>query len=619
MTRKNPTRNSNGRRGRARAPAIEDDQEPRSILPLSGRVGAGVTPVDGRMTQSAAEEEELRPPMGAPNVLLVMLDDVGFGATSAFGGPCETPALERVGKNGLRYTRFHTTALSAATRQALLTGRNHHSAGLGCTTEVVAETSGIAGLRANAAATVAQILHMNGYSTAFFGKSDVPDCHASACGGLERGPFMAGFDKFYGYVASERKQRAPTLFDGVTPLEPVVSAQWDLTRELAKQAVHWAKAQQANTPDKPFFMYFAPGGTLGADAPREWIERYRGRFERGWDVVREETLLRQRELGVVPRNTTLSRRPDGVQSWASSDPEERLVAARLMECYAAYVSHADHHVGLLLDTLDELGIAENTLVLYVTGDSSASDEGALTGLLCDEQYPLGWAHAMCTPYQWTRQVASHWGGTRRGMASCWPSGMKARGELRHQFHHVIDVVPTILEATRLPRPVLVNGIAPKPIEGVSMVYSFDDARAPERHVKQYFEMMGNGGIYHEGWSALTKHRTPWITGITALPRFTEDRWELYDEERDPSQCEDIAGARAGRLEELKQLWLIEAAKYQVVPLDERGVEPISEPPLPFDDDGESLDDRPTPVMSPMPRVTEEAAREALARGAGEGR
>lgn len=616
MTRNNPTRTNSGRRGHAHESAIEDDGGPRSVLPLSGRVAGGVTPADSGLT---AEEEELRPPMGAPNVIMVLLDDVGFGATSAFGGPCDTPALERVGERGLRYTRFHTTALSAPTRQALLTGRNHHSAGMGCTTEVAAATSGIAGLEANATATIAQILHMNGYSTGFFGRCDVPDCHASACGGLERGPLMGGFDKFYGYVAGERKQRAPTLFDGITPIESVLPAQWDLTRELARQAVQWTRAQQATTPDKPFFMYLAPGGTLGTDAPRDWVERYRGRFERGWDAVREETLLRQREMGIVPRNATLSRRPDGVQSWASGGPEERLVASRLMESYAAYVSHADHHVGLLLDVLDELGIAENTLVFYVTGDSSANAEGALTGLLCDEQYPLGWAHAMCAPYQWTRQVASHWGGIRRGMALCWPAGMKAAGEVRHQFHHVIDVVPTILEVARLPRPVLVNGIAHRPIEGVSMVYSFDDAGAPERHTKQYFEMMGNGGIYHDGWTAFTRHRTPWITGITALPRFTEDRWELYEEEWDPSQCEDVADPMPGKLEQLKQLWLIEAAKYQVVPVDDRGVEPSApEPEEPFD--GDSLEDRPTPVMSPPPpRIPDDVARDASYRGAGEGR
>jgi arylsulfatase len=618
MTRNNRTWMSTGRRGPAHAPAVEEDDVPRSILPLSGRAGGGVTPVDSPMTESTAEEEDIRPPKGAPNVIVVLLDDVGFGATSAFGGPCDTPALERIGRKGLKYTRFHTTALSAPTRQALLTGRNHHSAGMGCTTEVAAATPGFAGLRPKSTATIAQILQMNGYSTAFFGKCDLPDCHASACGGLERGPFMAGFDKFYGYVAGERKQRAPTLFDGVTPIEPVLYAQWNLTRELAMQAVQWTRAQHAVTSDKPFFMYFSPGGTLGADAPKEWLERYRGRFERGWDAIREETLMRQRDLGVVPWNATLSQRPDGVPSWSDSSPEERRVASRLMESYAASVSHADHQVGVLLDTLDALGIAENTLIFYVTGDSAASAEGVLTSMLCDEQYPLGWAHAMCAPYQWTRQVASHWGGTRRGMAICWPSGMRARDELRHQFHHVIDVVPTILEAARLPRPVLVNGIAHRPIEGVSMVYAFDDPRAAEQHTKQYFEMMGNGGIYHAGWSALTKHRTPWITGITALPRFTEDRWELYEDERDASQCDDLAAAMPGMLEELKQLWLIEAAKYQVVAVEDRVAEQFASEELdPYDPD--SWEDRPTPVMSPMPRVTEAAAREALARGAGHGR
>ncbi|HVW29289.1 MAG TPA: arylsulfatase [Polyangiaceae bacterium] len=615
MTRNRRTRKKNFQGLRAATPSEDEATGPRSVLPLSGRSPKRVTPVDVPQ-EDLTPAEEIRPPIGAPNVVIVLVDDVGFGATSAFGGPCETPALDRVGRSGLEYTRFHTTGLRAPTRQALLTGRNHHSAGMGCTTEVAAFAPGYRGLRPNTTATVAQILRMNGYSTSFFAKCEVPECGGKGARGFERGLSSAGFDKFYGFVAAERHRRPPTLFDGVTPIEAATHPPCDVTRELTREAIHWVKAQQTLTPDKPFFMYFAPGAPLGCIAPEHWLKRYRGRFDRGWDDTREETLTRQRELGVVPSSTLLSPRPEGVRRWETLSAEEKAAAVRLVESYAAYVSYADHHVGLLLDVLDELGAAENTLVFYVTGDGDASAEGALGGMLCDDPSRVGWAHAMCTPYQWTRQVASHWGGTRRAMAVRWPSGITANGELRHQFHHVVDLVPTILDAARLPCPVLVNGVAQKPIEGIGLTYSFDDAGAAERHTSHYFEMMGNGGIYHQGWAALTKHRTPWITGVTALPRFTEERWELYDSKSDESQCEDLARRMPGKLDELKQLWLIEAAKYRVVASDDRDTERRG-PESP--DSDTSFEDRPTPVISPLVRVPENASGDALSEGAGQGR
>ena len=616
MTSDDRTTKGAGARLGPPAQTAEEDGALRAILPLPDRPVQGVTPVDARPANSAPVED-LRPPKGAPNVVVVLLDDIGFGSTSTFGGPCETPALARVAKHGLKYTCFHATALAAPTRQALLTGRNHHSVGMGCTTEVAPAAPAYGG-RLNSTATIAQILQMNGYSTSFFGKcDDLSGAEANVPGSYEHWPTLSGFDKFYGFLGGERAQRAPTLFDGMTPVEPSLSSGHFLANELTKQAVQWMKAQQALTPDKPFFMYFAPGATLASLTPKDWVDRYHGRFDRGWDRVREETLVRQKALRIVPRNTRLTPRPEGVASWDALSPEDRLALARLMESYAAYVSFADHHVGLLLDALEELRILDDTLFLYVTGDTFASSEGMLSGVLYDERYPTGWAHAMCTPYQWTRQVASHWGGTRRGMAVCWPSGIAARDDVRQQFHHVVDVAPTILEAARLPRPVLINGIAQKPIEGVSMLYSFDDAAAPGRHGTQYFEMMGNGGIYHDGWTALTKHRTPWITGITALPRFTEDRWELYDCTRDWSQAEDLSAVMPSRLEELKQLWLMEAAKYQVVPVDDRGAARVS-PDVPEAE--ESLEDRPTPVLSPrVPLLRESAIGDTLSRGAGDGR
>jgi arylsulfatase len=547
--------------------------------------------------------EPLRPPEGAPNVAIILIDDMGFGASSAFGGPIHMPTLERVANEGLRYTRFHTCALCSPTRQALLTGRNHHSVEMGAITEQASSVPGYTSVRPNTAATIAEVLRLNGYSTGAFGKMhQTPVWEVSPSGPFDRWPTGEGFEKFYGFVGAETNQWAPTLVDGTTPIEPPDDPDYHFTEDLVDHTIAWVQSQHALTPDKPFFVYLSFGATHAPHhAPPEYIEKYKGQFDQGWDAVREETLARQKELGVVPPETELASRPAEVKPWEEMTPDEQTLGLRLMETYAGFAEHTDFHAGRFLDALEAMGVLDNTLVFYIAGDNGASAEGSLTGttnemislnaargaetldyklahiddigtVLAYNHYPVGWAHAMDTPYQWTKQIASHWGGTRNGMAVRWPAGFQAQGEVRSQFHHVIDVVPTILEAAGLPEPDFVNGIMQKPIEGVSMAYSFADAAAPDRHTTQYFEMYGNRGIYHDGWSALTLHSIPFHQ--EPIP-WEDEVWELYDGSTDWSQAHDLAAAMPEKLEELKDLFLIEAAKYQVFPLDDRKVERLN--------------------------------------------
>ncbi|MGI9538771.1 MAG: arylsulfatase [Miltoncostaeaceae bacterium] len=549
---------------------------------------------------SAPPIKPLRPPEGAPNILIVLIDDMGFGAPSTFGGPCEMPTLDRLAEDGLRFTRFHTTALCSPTRQALLTGRNHHSAEMGSVAEIATSMPGQTSVRPNSVATVAETLRLNGYNTAAFGKMhQTPAWEVSVSGPFDRWPTGDGFEKFWGFVAGETNQWEPTLYEGTTPVEPAGRPEdgYHLTEEQVDRAISWVRSQKAMTPDKPFFMYMSYGATHAPHhVPKDWIERYRGRFDRGWDTVREETLARQKELGVVAPDTQLTERPEGVVGWDELSDDQRTVGARLMETYAGFATHTDHHTGRLLDALEELGALDDTLVLYIAGDNGASAEGGLDGAFNETKalngvaesveeilprldeigspssfnhYPVGWAHAMNCPFQWTKQVASHFGGTRNGMVVSWPAGIDAEAGVREQFHHVIDVVPTLLEAAGLPQPYMVNGIAQKPVEGVSMAYCFEDAAAEDRHTTQYFEMFGNRGIYHDGWTAVTKHRTPWVVGKAELPSFDADHWELYDTTSDWSQAVDLASAMPDKLRQLQQLFMIEAAKYNVFPLDDR--------------------------------------------------
>ena len=576
------------------------EQSGRHVLPIPDVPAKGKIAVDARKAEFPPYTP-LRPPAGAPNVVIVLIDDMGAGAPSAVGGPCQMPAMERVAEHGLTYSRFHTTALCSPTRQALLTGRNHHSAGMGSVAEVATGAPGNDSVRPNTVATVAETLRLNGYSTAAFGKMhQTPTWEVSASGPFDRWPTGDGFERFFGFVGGETNQWAPTLYEGTSPVEPWGTAAdgYHFSEDMVDKAISHVRNLHAMTPDKPFFLYVSFGAT---HAPHhvsdEYIQRYRGQFDQGWDAVREQTLANMKERGVVPEDTALTARPEGVAAWDELDDTQRAVYARLMETYAGFAEHTDAQIGRLIDALQDIGAYDDTLFVYIAGDNGASAEGGLDGTFnelmalnaipqsLDEvrsriddiggpmafnHYPVGWAHAMNCPYQYTKQTASHFGGTRNSMALSWPSRVRDSGGIRPQFSHVIDIVPTILEAAGLPEPSMVNGVAQKPIQGTSMVYSFDDATAPDRHITQYFEMFGNRGIYHEGWTAVTRHSLPWVN--RELPSFDADEWELYDTNTDWSQARDLSDEMPEKLRELQQLFLIEAAKYDVFPLDDRSYE-----------------------------------------------
>ncbi len=579
----------------------------RDVLPIPDRPYAGLVTYDAKDPDTSFPPiEPLQPPDGAPNVLIVLLDDVGFGASSAFGGPCQTPTAERLAAGGLRYNRFHTTALCAPTRQALLTGRNHHSVGMGSITETATSAPGQSSLRPNTMAPLATTLKLNGYSTAQFGKChEVPVWQTSPMGPFDAWPSGGGgFETFYGFIGGENNQWEPALYSGTTPIEPPATAEegYHLTEDLTDHAVSWMRQQKALMPDKPFFVYFAPGATHAPHhVPAEWIEKYRGQFSHGWDVQRERTIERQKELGVIPADTELTARHEEITAWDDMPAELKPVLERQMEVYAGFLEHTDHQVGRLVDTIEDLGILDNTIIYYIVGDNGASAEGTMNGAFnemanfngmaaletpeflvskMDElgspssynHFSVGWAWAMNSPLQWTKQVASHWGGTRNGTIVHWPAGIEESGGLRSQFTHVIDVAPTILEAAGLPEPAIVNGVGQAPIEGISMLYSFNDGSADERHDLQYFEMFGNRGVYHKGWSAVTKHKVPWVMVGGNLPAFDDDVWELYDGREDYSQARNLAAEQPEMLATLQRLWLIEATKYNVLPLDDRSSE-----------------------------------------------
>jgi arylsulfatase A-like enzyme len=583
-----------------------DDRVRRDVLPIPDPQHVGLTTYDAKdPATSYPPIAMLRPPEGAPNVLIVLLDDVGFGASSAFGGPCRTPVAERLAADGLKLNRFHTTALCSPTRQAMLTGRNHHSVGMGAITEMATSAPGNSSIRPKNKAPIAQTLLLNGYSTAQFGKChEVPLWEVSPVGPFHQWPTGSGFEYFYGFVGGEANQYYPGLYEGTSPVEPTRSPEdgYTLTEDLADHAITWVRQQKALAPDRPFLMYFAPGATHAPHSvPREWSDKYRGEFDAGWDALRENIFQRQKELGVIPGEAELTRRHDEIPAWDDMPAELRPVLSRQMEIYAGFLEQTDHEIGRVIDAIGDLGVLEDTLVYYILGDNGASAEGTINGCFNEmttlngmpgveteefllskiddfgtpdayNHYSVGWAHALCTPYQWTKQVASHWGGTRNGTIVHWPSGISARGETRDQFHHVIDIAPTILEAAGIPAPLYVNGIQQAPFEGVSMLPTLRDERAPESHVIQYFEMMGNRGVYHDGWTAVTKHRTPWKAETP--PPFDDDVWELYGP-NDWTQARNLVAEKPEKLAELQRLWLIEAVKYNVIPLDDRGFERIN--------------------------------------------
>jgi arylsulfatase A-like enzyme len=583
-----------------------NDNVKRDILPIPDPKPVGLTTYDAKDPNTKYPPiVPLRPPTGAPNVLIALIDDAGFGSSSAFGGPCSTPTAERLAKGGLKYIRFHTTALCSPTRQALLTGRNHHSVGMGAITEMATSAPGNNSIRPKEKAPLAEILRLNGYSTAQFGKChEVPAWEVTPTGPFQQWPTGSGFEHFYGFVGGEANQYYPGLHEGTAAVEPPKTPEegYTLTEDLANRATTWIRQQKALMPDKPFFVYFAPGATHAPHhVPKEWSDKYKGKFDGGWDKLREETLARQKKLGVIPTDAVLTARHEEIPAWDEMPADMKPVLARQMEIYAGFLEQVDHYIGQLVDTLEDLNILDDTLIYLIIGDNGASAEGTINGCFNEmttlngmpgiettefllskiddfgtpkayNHYAVGWAHALCAPYQWTKQVASHWGGTRNGAIVHWPKGVKGRGQTRTQFYHVIDVAKTILEVAGLPEPTIVNSIQQAPFEGVSMAPSFKDAKTPETHVVQYFEMMGNRGIYHEGWTAVTKHRTPWKADQP--PPFDADVWELYGPD-DWTQSRNLAHENPKKLAELQRLWLIEATKYNVVPLDDRGFERIN--------------------------------------------
>ena len=577
----------------------------RSILPIPDKQYVGVTTYDAKDPDTKFPPiTPLRPPKGAPNVLIVLLDDVGFAASSAFGGPINTPTAERLAKGGLKFNRFHTTALCSPTRQALLTGRNHHSVNMGGICEIATAAPGYSSVLPKNKAPLPMTLKLNGYSTAQFGKChEVPVWETSPMGPFDQWPTGGGgFEYFYGFIGGETNQWYPAIYEGTIPIEPEKTPEqgYHFTEDMTNKAIKWTRQQKALMPDKPFFMYFAPGACHAPHhVSKEWIDKYKGKFDQGWDKLREEIFARQKKLGVIPADAVLTARPAEIPAWDDTPQNMRPIFAREMEVYAAFLEHVDTHLGRLIDALEDLEVLDDTLIYYIIGDNGASAEGTPNGCFNEmatlnglpdietpeflaskidlfggteayNHYAVGWAHAMDTPYQWTKQVASHWGGTRNGTIVHWPNGVKAKGEVRSQFHHVIDIAPTILEAAGLPHPTVVNSVQQAPIEGFSMLYAFNDAKAEERHQTQYFEMFCNRGIYHKGWTAVTRHGVPWLGAYKRA--FDDDVWELYDTNTDWTQSKDLAKENPKKLAELQRLFIIEAGKYSALPLDDRTFE-----------------------------------------------
>ncbi len=542
--------------------------------------------------------QEVSAPKDAPNVLLILTDDVGFGASSTFGGPIPTPSFDRVANNGLRFTRFHTTALCSPTRAALLTGRNHHSVATACIMEAGVGYPGYNTVVPKTKRGLGNILKLNGYNTAWFGKNhNVPDWQTSQAGPFDLWPVGLGFEYFYGFVGGDTNQWAPAITENTRPAEPPLNdPNYHFDQDLAARCIKWIRMQQAVAPDKPFLAYYAPGTAHAPHhAPKEWIAKFKGKFDDGWDKQRELTFARQKKLGIVPADAKLTERSPGIPAWDSLNADQKKVFARMMEVYCAALAHCDHQIGRVIDAIDQAGELDNTLIIFIQGDNGASAEGSPQGLLnemtffnnikepfsevlkrMDElggpktfnHYPIGWAHAMDTPFQWTKQIASHFGGTRNGMAISWPAGIKARGEIRNQFHHVIDVLPTILEAAGVPQPDQVYGVDQAPVEGVSMKYAFDDAKAESKRKTQYFEMFANRAIYHDGWVATTTPTTPpWVSVAKKVDPIDGYNWELYNIEEDFTQANNLAEQEPQRLRELQRLFYIEAVKYNVLPLD----------------------------------------------------
>lgn len=549
-------------------------------------------------------EKPQKAPEEAPNILLVLLDDVGFGWPSVFGGLVDMPAAESIAKKGILFNQFHTTALCSPTRAALLTGRNHHTVHSGMIGELATGFPGYDGIIPKSCASIAEILKQNGYATGWWGKNhNVPDNQTSEAGPFDNWPTNMGFDYFYGFIGGETDQFYPALYRGTraVPIPYTVKEGYQLTRDLANDCIDWMQRQKAIAPERPFFAYFSTGSAHAPhQPPLDWRGRYEGKFNMGWDEYRQLVWKKQIEMGVIPPKTKLTKRPKEIPAWDDHSEEEKTLFSRFAENYADFLAHTDYEVGRLLNAIEEMGEIENTLVLYIIGDNGSSAEGSLTGTIneimvlngflptseqllgrIDEiglpgtspHYPVGWAWAGDTPFQWTKQIASHFGGTRNGMVVSWPKKITDTGKIRSQFHHVIDIVPTILEVVGISEPSMVNGTPQKSIEGVSMAYTFNTEHAnfPSKRYTQYFEMFGNRALYHDGWMASCRHgRLPWVNFGSA--DFSEDKWELYNISEDFSQAVDLADKYPEKLRELQNLFFAEAAKYNVLPLDDRFIE-----------------------------------------------
>jgi arylsulfatase A-like enzyme len=571
----------------------------RNVLPIREPQRPHITELDARNSK-APQRWQVDAPKDAPNVIVVLIDDIGFGHSSTFGGPCSMPTLEKLSASGLKYNRFHTTALCSPTRTALLTGYNHHSNNAGAIMEVATAFPGNTGIRPQSITPMAEVLRMNGYATAAFGKyHETPPWEVSVSGPFDRWPTRSGFDEFYGFIGGETNQWDPMIVHGTTPKrKPENDPNYHFTTDMTTQAISWMRAEQSLTPDKPFFMYFATGGTHAPHhAPQEWIDKYKGKFDMGWDKLREQTLAKQIELGVVPKGTRLAPKPEAIKDWNALSENERKLFARQMEVFAGFASHTDHEVGRLVQSLEDMGELDNTLIVYIVGDNGSSAEGGMVGMFnemtyfngvaestefmlkkidlwggpeCFNHFAAGWAVAGNTPFTWTKQVASNFGGTRNGVVFHWPKGIKAKGEVRNQFHHVVDIAPTVYEAAKIPAPSEVNGVKQSPIEGVSMAYTFDQPNSQDRRKTQYFEIAGNRAVYHDGWFAGTIHKAPWED----QPRhpLTNDAWELYHVDDDFSMSRNLASENPAKLKELQALFTKEAIDHYVLPIDDRTIE-----------------------------------------------
>lgn len=570
----------------------------RTVLPIQEPKRSTYSELDVRNVETPPLFE-VKAPEKAPNIVIVLIDDIGFGGPSTFGGPIQTPTLDMLAAEGITYNNFHTTALCSPTRNALKTGRNHHTANTGSIMESSTGFPGNTGQVPNSVAPLAEMLRLNGYSTGAFGKwHETAAWETSVSGPFDRWPTHQGFDKFYGFIGGETDQWYPLIYDGVIKVTPPKTENYHFTVDMTNQAIQWVKAQQSMTPDKPFLIYFATGAVHAPHhVPKEWIKKYKGKFDEGWDKIREKTMARQKKMGIIPSNTKLPPKPKDIKDWDDLTDDEKRLFTRQAEVFAGFLEQTDHEVGRLIAAIEEIDEMDNTLIFYIAGDNGTSAEGGFVGMYNEMTYfnnvtekvedllPLidewggpqtfphmaaGWAVAFDSPFMWTKQVASDFGGTRNGMTVHWPNGIKEKGGLRRQFSHVIDIAPTILEAAGLPEPKSVNGTPQTPMEGTSMLYSFNDAGAKERHTTQYFEMFGNRAIYHEGWFARTIHRAPWQT--VDMPPLESDTWELFNVQRDFSLAKNLADKYPKKVAELEALFMKEAEKYHALPIDDRVIE-----------------------------------------------